>query len=164
MDQERSQVGVIIGRFQLPQLHTEHKKLIQYVLDRHKKVILFLGVPLKLGTKRNPLDFTSRKYMVEEEFGNKLVILPLSDNPSDEEWSKQLDLKVREVFPQESVTLYGSKDSFIPYYHGEFKCESLVPDNYVSATDIREQCSKEILSSMGFRAGIIYAVYNYNPE
>ena len=74
-----------------------------------------------------------------------------------------MDEKVRDVFNMESVTLYGSKDSFIPYYEGKFKTCELEPDNYVSATDIRESVSKKVISSPEFRSGVIYSVYNQFP-
>ena len=83
MDIKTSQHGVVIGRFQTPELHSEHIKLIQYVLDRHEKVILFLGVSPTLANKKHPMDFITRKYMIEEQFGiSKLIIMPLSDNKS----------------------------------------------------------------------------------
>lgn len=164
MDIKTTQHGVIIGRFQTPELHSEHIKLINYVLDRHEKVILFLGVSPTLANKKHPMDFITRKYMIEEQFGiSKLTIMPLSDNKSDEIWSKQLDSKIKEVFPLGSVTIYGSRDSFIPYYKGVNKTLELQPDVFVSATDIRELASKKVISSSEFRAGIIYSVYNQFP-
>ena len=164
MDIKTTQHGVIIGRFQTPDLHSEHIKLIQYVLDRHEKVILFLGVSPTLANKKHPMDFITRKYMIEEQFGvSKLTIMPLSDNKSDEVWSKQLDSKIKEVFPLGSVTIYGSRDSFIPYYKGVNKTLELQPDIFVSATDIRELASKKVIASSEFRAGIIYSVYNQFP-
>ena len=164
MDIKTSQHGVIIGRFQTPELHSEHIKLIQYVLDRHEKVILFLGVSTTLANKKHPMDFITRKYMIEEQFSvSKLTIMPLSDNKSDEIWSKQLDSKIKEIFPLGSVTIYGSRDSFIPYYKGVNKTLELQPDIFVSATDIRELASKKVISSPEFRAGIIYSVYNQFP-
>lgn len=164
MDIKTTQHGVIIGRFQTPELHSEHIKLIQYVLDRHEKVILFLGVSTTLANKKHPMDFITRKYMIEEQFGvSKLTIMPLSDNKSDEIWSKQLDSKIKEVFPLGSVTIYGSRDSFIPYYKGVNKTLELQPDIFVSATDIRELASKKVIASPEFRAGIIYSVYNQFP-
>ena len=164
MDIKTTQHGVIIGRFQTPELHSEHIKLIQYVLDRHEKVILFLGVSPTLANKKHPMDFITRKYMIEEQFGiSKLTIMPLSDNKSNEIWSKQLDSKIKEVFPLGSVTIYGSRDSFIPYYSGVNKTLELQPDVFVSATDIREVASKKVISSSEFRAGIIYSVYNQFP-
>ena len=164
MDIKTTQHGVIIGRFQTPELHSEHIKLIQYVLDRHEKVILFLGVSPTLANKKHPMDFITRKYMIEEQFGiSKLTIMPLSDNKSNEIWSKQLDSKIKEVFPLGSVTIYGSRDSFIPYYSGINKTLELEPEVFISATDVRELASKKVIGSSEFRAGIIYSVYNQFP-
>lgn len=164
MDIKTTQHGVIIGRFQTPELHSEHIKLIQYVLDRHEKVILFLGVSPTLANKKHPMDFITRKYMIEEQFGiSKLTIMPLSDNKYDDVWSKQIDTKIREILPLGSVTIYGSRDSFIPSYEGIHKTLELEPEIRVSATDIRELVSKKIISSYEFRCGIIHSVYNQFP-
>lgn len=154
-------IGVIIGRFQVHELHEAHKQMIESVLARHNKVILFLGVSPTLSTKRNPLDFLSRKVMFEEQYGNRIsVILPLNDKKSDHVWSKQVDSKIREVFPLGSAVLYGSRDSFIPHYHGQFEVIELVPSSLVSATEIRQSVSKKVERSREFRAGVIYACYN----
>jgi len=154
-------IGVIIGRFQVHELHDAHKEMIEAVLARHNKVVLFLGVSPTLSTKRNPLDFLSRKVMFEEQYGNRIsVILPLNDKKSDQVWSKQVDTKIREVFSLGSVVLYGSRDSFIPHYHGQFDVIELVPSSLVSATEIRNSVSKRVERSREFRAGVIYACYN----
>lgn len=154
-------IGVIIGRFQIHELHPAHKAMIEEVLNRHSKVILFLGVSPTLSTKRNPLDFLSRKVMFEEEYGNRIsVILPLNDKKSDHVWSNQVDTKIREVFPIGSVVLYGSRDSFIPHYHGKFDVIELVPESMVSATEVRQAVSKKVERTKEFRAGVIYACYN----
>jgi len=157
-------VGVIIGRFQVHELHTAHKAMVEEVLRRHDKVILFLGVSPTLCTQRNPLDFLSRKVMFEEEYGNRIsVILPLHDKKYDNVWSLQVDTKIREVISIGSVVLYGSRDSFIPHYHGRFDVIELVPDSMVSATEIRKSVSKKIERTKEFRAGVIYSSYNSFP-
>jgi len=61
-------VGIIIGRFQVHQLTQAHKELIQFVIDRHTKVVIFLGLSPLLVTRNNPLDFESRKQMILKEF------------------------------------------------------------------------------------------------
>lgn len=157
-------VGVIIGRFQIHELHSEHKKMINEVFKRHEKVILFLGVSPTFSTRRNPLDFISRKVMFESEYESKFsAIIPLYDKKLDGVWSNQVDKKIREVFPLESVVLYGSKDSFIPHYKGKFDVIELQPDNMVSATDIRNEISKKVERSKEFRAGVIYSCFHsYN--
>lgn len=157
-------IGVIIGRFQLHELHDAHLEMVNEVIKRHEKTILFLGVSPTLCTQRNPLDFLSRKVMFEEMFGNQIsAIQPLHDKKSDYVWSAQVDSKIREICPLGSVVLYGSRDSFIPHYHGKFDVIELVPSSFVSATDIRKSVSKKVHRSKEFRAGVIYACFNSYP-
>lgn len=161
MKEKMTEIGVIIGRFQVHNLHHEHLKLIETVFDNHDKVIIFLGTTTAINTKKNPLDFITRKLMVEKECA--AIILPLPDCKSDLIWSKNIDIRISEVFPNKEATLYGSRDSFIPYYKGKHKTCELEPESYISATGIRDKISKKILSSADFRAGIIYSVYSQYP-
>lgn len=158
------QIGVIIGRFQIHELHDAHQELIDEVLNRHKKVLVFLGVSPALGTMKNPLDFATRRKMLEEHYGDRItVILPIHDKKSDFLWSKEVDNRIREVFPTGSVVLYGSRDSFIPHYKGKFATCELEPSSFVSATQVRQEVSEEIVKSKEFRAGVIYGIYNTHP-
>lgn len=164
MKEIQTDIGVVIGRFQIHELHSAHIDLIQHVIDNHSKVIVFLGTSSAIGTRKHPLDFVTRKLMLQNCFGDAIdMILPLPDCKSDDVWSEQIHHKVREVFINGSVTLYGSRDSFIPYYKGSWKCIELEPEIYISATDIRKKVSTSILESSDFRAGVIYSVYNQWP-
>jgi bifunctional NMN adenylyltransferase/nudix hydrolase len=163
--ENKADIGVIIGRFQINRLHDAHRALIDSVLEKHSKVILFLGVAKSLGTRKNPLDFASRKVMIDEEYSDKLsVILPLMDMKDDLLWSKQVDEKIREAFSMGSVILYGSRDSFIPHYHGKFNTCELEAAHKVSATEVRDEVSKKVVRSEHFRAGVIYSAYNTFPH
>lgn len=163
MQPVRNEIGVIIGRFQVHELHNEHKKLIHSVLEQHEKVLLFLGTTPAIGTRRNPLDFITRKAMIEEAFPNITMIMPLPDQKEDGVWSRSIDNKIIEVFGAKKATIYGSRDSFIPYYEGRNATCELEPESYVSATDIREKVSKNTRKSADFRAGIIYSIYSQYP-
>jgi bifunctional NMN adenylyltransferase/nudix hydrolase len=159
--EKKYDIGVIIGRFQINRLHAAHRALINSVIQKHDRVIMFLGVAKATGTKKNPLDFASREVMIREEFGDSLsTILPLSDMKSDKHWSKQVDTKIREVFQNGSVVLYGSRDSFIPYYQGKFDTVELEAAEKVSASDIREEIKNKVEKTAEFRAGVIYGAYN----
>lgn len=162
---EKYQIGVIIGRFQTHELHNGHTEFINEVIKRNNKVLVFLGVSPTLGTKKNPLDFSTRKKMLEEYYGDKITaILPIHDKKSDLLWSKEVDNRIREVFPIGSVVLYGSKDSFIPHYNGNFATCQLEPSSpFISATQTRQQVSEQIIKSKEFRAGVIYGIYNTYP-
>jgi len=158
----KEEIGVIIGRFQVHDLHEAHRDLINTVIANHKKVILFLGVSPVIGTTKDPLDFTTRKLMIQEHYPD-INIAPLPDHRSDSIWSRMIDSRIREIFPIGSVILYGGRDSFLPYYHGHFPTSELEQTVYVSGTEIRKQVSEEIKSSHLWRAGAIYQAYNQYP-
>ena len=155
-------IGVVICRFQVHKLHDAQKVLIDMVCDNHKKVIIFLGVPVIGNTKSNPLDFATRKAMLQEMYPQS-VILPLKDQRSNERWSQILDGEIKTPFGDLPALLYGSRDSFIPYYSGKYKTTELTTDVFYSGTEVRRQVSREILASEDFRAGIIHANYAQRP-
>ncbi len=156
------QIGVLIMRLQVHQLHEAHKALIDMVCSNHKNVILFLGIPVIPNTKNNPLDFATRRAMVQALYPN-VVILPLKDQRSNERWSQLLDTEIKVPFGEHKALLYGGRDSFIPYYTGGNTVTELTTDTFVSGTEIRKEVSKEILESSDFRAGVIHANYAQRP-
>jgi len=152
-------IGVIIARFQSPYLHPGHQALIESVRENHNKVIIVLGVSPVLGSRKNPLDFHTRERMIKMEYPD-IVVLPLADHPSDSTWSKNLDILLSNTFPGGSFKLFGSRDSFIPFYTGRFNVVELPETGSHNATLIREQISDKVLDSKEFRTGIIYAYSN----
>jgi bifunctional NMN adenylyltransferase/nudix hydrolase len=156
-------VGVLIGRFHINKLHVAHKDLIQSVCNMHKKVILFLGLAHVKGTIENPLDFESRKQMILEDFPN-LIILYTKDQKCDKMWSKDLDEKISDLIsPRQTVTLYGSRDSFISRYHGRFPTQLLESEVYISASEVRKNISKCVKNTIDWREGAIWQAYNRFP-
>jgi bifunctional NMN adenylyltransferase/nudix hydrolase len=158
MDNLKGKVGCIIGRFQTPYLHEGHIDLIERVFNMHSNVVIFLGVSRIQNTKRNPLDFATRRKLILESFPDAIV-MPLLDNRSDEKWSKQVDDTLASIFPETPVILYGNRDSFIPHYSGIHKTEYLDNIEGFSATSIREKIANESLDSKDFRSGVIYGIY-----
>jgi bifunctional NMN adenylyltransferase/nudix hydrolase len=159
-------IGALVGRFQVHELHEAHQYVINQVVDNHKKVILFLGVPKVVGTKNNPLDFDTRKKMIQKHYPN-IVILALPDFGDDKRWSHELDKRIKEVYQIGDVLLYGGRDSFIPYYKkggGQFDCRELEQHTFVSGTEVRKMVSEEVKDSSDFRAGVIYQSYNQYPK
>ena len=151
--------GVIIARFQTPYLHEGHKYLLNEIRAKHNKVIIVLGVSPVRGSRRNPFDFYTRERMIKQ-YDPSFIILPLNDEPSDTLWSTQLDTLLSKVFSTESFLLYGSRDSFIPYYSGRFAVHELPGAGNYSATAIREDCADKVKDSEDFRMGINYAYHN----
>jgi bifunctional NMN adenylyltransferase/nudix hydrolase len=161
---QKSGCGVLVGRFQTPELHEGHRRLIEAVMERHAKVAIFLGVSKALFTDRNPLDFMTRQLLLETAFPRQLIIQPLPDMPDDHDWSQELDRRIREVEPVGPITLYGARDSFLPYYHGQFEVHEITVSNVdISGTDLREQTTHSVLPSRDFRAGVIYACMRRYP-
>lgn len=154
----RKEIAVIVGRFQTPYLHLGHKYLIRSALDRNDRVMVLIGCsPLPLS-HRNPLDFETRALMIRKEFPD-VIVARLDDCRSDDVWSQNLDEVIESYFPASQAVLYGSRDSFIPHYHGKHRLEELEPycldGVQFSATNIRQEVS--LMDSPEFRSGVIYA-------
>lgn len=157
-----NKIAVIVGRYQVHELHKAHQEIIEEVMNSHDKAVLFLGVSPVLGSTHDPLDFTARKRMIQEKYPD-LTILAIPDMRSDEEWSKMLDTRIREVYPIGDVVLYGGRDSFIKCYTGQFNTKELAARVCLSGTEIRKHVSEDIKSSKDWRAGVIYGTYNRYP-
>lgn len=166
MKSESFDVGVIVGRFQVHELHEGHLDLIQTVFDNHSKVVIFLGLAETLGTFNNPLDFNSRQHMIREHFP-EAILLYITDISSDEVWSMKLDSMIsHHVLPHQSVALYGGRNSFIERYHGKHPTVELEMESYghPSGTEVRRQISNSAKSSADFRQGAIWAMSYQHPR
>ncbi len=152
-----SQTAVIVARFQSPYLHEGHRELITQVAKAHRKVVIVLGVSPLPGTRKNPYDFHTREKLIKKDYAN-IVVLPLADHPSDQAWSNNLDDLLTTTFPNEDFVLYGSRDSFLPYYSGRMETTELKQNGHFNATDIRKEWSEIVGDSEEFRAGILYAL------
>lgn len=156
------EVGVIVGRFQTDELHEGHINFIDEVFQNHKKVIILIGIARITGTKKNPLDYAAREAMVKQAYP-KAVVLPIRDERYDDKWSRSLDTLVTQPYGEKKIVLYGSRDSFIPYYSGKYPVIELENSGDYNATNIRTQVARETLSSRDFRRGVIYQAFNYFP-
>jgi len=148
---ERKGIGVIVARMQVPYLTESHKATINTVLERHKRVIIFLGVSLDSIGFDNPYSFDFRKQMIRHTFGegNNINILPLPDKKNDNKgWVDTLDSFISALLSKgEDAILYGGRDSFIPYYQkdqGKYQCVELAPKDYDSGTQLRELVSLDM--------------------
>jgi bifunctional NMN adenylyltransferase/nudix hydrolase len=159
----RADVGVVIGRFQINELHDAHRELIQTVLNNHDRVIVFLGLSQVRNTKNNPLDFKPRQAMFQEEFPD-VEVFYIDDVRDDDVWSKNLDGQIQKwLNPGQTVSLYGSRDSFIKHYRGRFPVVELESKTIVSGTEIRAKIMNKYGATKDFRAGMIYAAGSRYP-
>lgn len=161
-------VGVIVARFQLAELHEAHKELIDTVIANHAKVMIFLGLSQVRGSIHDPLDFQPRKQMILEVYPHdkfpNLTIGYVKDNRSDTDWSNRLDGQIHDMLsPNDSVVLYGSRDSFLGHYTGKFDKKELQATRIVSGTELRAKIAQAPQSNPQFRAGAIWASYQRHP-
>jgi bifunctional NMN adenylyltransferase/nudix hydrolase len=140
-------------------------ELFRIVRGRHSRIIVFLGCNNVGPTRHDPLDFETRRKMVQAKFPD-FTVLPLQDKKTDERWSRELDQRINDMaggVPSE-ITLYGSRESFAPFYHGKHKVHELDIKIPVSGTDIRKRLTNQVMESPDFRAGIIYAMNQLFPR
>ena len=155
--------GVIVGRFQVDDLHESHMELIRQVRARHRGVIVFVGVSPAGQTRENPLDFPVRRAMIQAKFP-EATVLPIVDTADDAAWSRTLDAAIDSVVQFGDVTLYGGRDSFVPRYFGRFKpVELSLPLTGLKGADIRRELSNRVIEAPEFRAGMIYAAHHLWP-
>lgn len=163
-DADVADVGVIVGRFQVDNLHEGHVDLITKIVNSHSKTIIFLGLsPIKCS-RNNPLDFEARKQMILARFPD-VIVLYIPDTYSDIDWSNNLDTQIKHITGvNQTIALYGSRDSFIKYYSGKYHCIEIEQEIFVSGTDIRKQVSNDVKASENFRKGVIWATMNQYPS
>lgn len=161
---EQFDVGVIVGRFQVHELHDAHRDLIQYVCDAHEKVVIFLGLSPLMVSSNNPLDFEARKQMILAEFPD-VNVLYVKDVSDDDVWSKKVDEQIEDLLtPAQSVVLYGGRDSFISHYTGRYPTQELVQSTFMSGTAQRKAIARSrAKASAEFRAGVIWASQSRFP-
>lgn len=163
LTQPSTDIGVIVGRFQVHELHEGQKSLIDTVREKHDAVLIFVGLTPLRNTTNDPLDFSARKRMIQEDYPD-IDVYYIDDLYSDEQWSNNLDYQInRWKKPHQTVTMYGSRDSFVPYYSGQFPTQELESDIWVSGTTIRRRIANNFRPNKDFRAGVISASFNRYP-
>lgn len=159
-------IGVVIGRWQVPDLHDGHTELLRYVRSQCDVMVLLVGISRARGTKRNPLDFQTRRLMLQELCPNAWI-WGLLDEKEDSVWSKKVDQIVGQFGGE--VTLYGCRDSFIPHYQGKHRTVEVTPDMVpelnvkLNGTQLREAVTMSS-GSAEFRRGVIYAANQKFPQ
>lgn len=147
---EKKGVGVIVCRMQVPYLTESHQAIVKTALNRHQRVVIFLGTTGDIIDEKNPYPFVFRKGMIESTFlEDRITILPLPDIKDDNKlWVQTLDRMISSFLGfDEDAILYGGRDSFIPFYKkeaGKFMTIELAPADYDSGTELRSLLSLEL--------------------
>lgn len=166
-------VGVIIGRFQGLTPHAGHKDLFEKVAIRSQRIIILVGESVIPLTDKNPLSFEMRLNGIKAIFRHTdHIIKPIMDQPTDLKWSNLVDDTIKQILgsiASKDITIYGSRDSFIPHYKGIHKTEYIDQSYDFSSSKIRKAMisDKSMLKAMEsntyFKLGVIYAVENKFP-
>lgn len=160
MTKIKNSCAVVVGRFQVPYLTAGHLNFLSHVISQgHERNIIFLGVPHKdvRSTKRNPIPYEARAEMIRQQFDNKFEIFCIEDVGDIQKWSQNLDEKIEMIKREnDSVTLYGSRNSFLDAYTGKYDKSYYKPVIEVSGSDIRKKCAKLRTTSRDFRLGCVY--------
>jgi bifunctional NMN adenylyltransferase/nudix hydrolase len=156
-------VGVIIGRFQVHELHEAHLELIDSVRQKHDRTLIFIGLSPLRNTTRNPMDYNTRRKMILESFPD-VEVYYVEDNRSDQVWSANLDREITKwLKPHQTVVLYGSRDSFISYYSGKYPTIELQSSKIISGSEIRRRIANSFAKDKSYRAGVISATFDRYP-
>lgn len=152
--------GVVIVRIQTPRLTPAHKNLFDQA-SIHNRFIVLIGCPRLFPTKRNPLDFETRRLMVNQQYPYA-ICLPIYDMWSDFFWSRQVDAKISDIAPfEKTVKIYHGRDSFKKHYHGRFETVEIKSTLEISATKFRENV--KVKGTEDFREGVIWSTQNRFP-
>ena len=157
----KEQVGVILGRFQIDELHSGHVALLDYVKERYDRMMILVGVRPAEQSDTNPLSFEARLAMLKEACP-KAYILPVVDMRSDDEWSKQVDKLIQTVYGYGCKAVFHvGRDSFAPQYSGKYSIEEheFTVHDYTS-TEVRDSLRVDVLNTPAARAGAIHAIMN----
>lgn len=155
-------LGVIIGRFQTPELHEGHRHLIDTAISRSDAILILIGVSGGFPSARDPLPFEVREAMLRE-YCPDAIIRPLADHPSNESWSASVDRVIAEIDPDAGAFLYGSRNSFIGSYSGKHLIIVVPGLGHHNATMLRDEIGTSVLPGRDFRAGLISAQYARGP-
>lgn len=154
-------IAVVIGRFQLPSLnlHPGYIELLNHVAANTDKVVVLLGSKSAIDEK-DPLIFAHRAAMFQEEYPD-FTVMELKDVNDDEQWVKNVDKLIGlTTETSDTVTLYGSRDSFLncyKRYKGGYETAyfDAVPEK--SASLIRQEIKGAFVSSKDARHALIQA-------
>ncbi|HYD93133.1 MAG TPA: NUDIX domain-containing protein [Candidatus Paceibacterota bacterium] len=155
-------VGVVVGRFQVPYLHRGHLHVLNTARDNHAYLLVVLASTGGQATRENPLPFEARRDMMKSAYP-RAKILEIFDHPINPTfWSRDLDALIRKEFPFNPITLYGSRDSFLPLYSGTFPTVELASeDARESGTALRK--SARLMNTRDARDAAIWQVNSRYP-
>ncbi|MCA9357217.1 NUDIX domain-containing protein [Candidatus Nomurabacteria bacterium] len=161
--QKANTLGVVIGRFQIPDPHEGHIALFDYVASRHEKMLILVGGNNVRYNTANPFPFHIIKNVLERMYPEAIVLSQMDSLVSNEHWSGTVDEKVMAASGDGKAILYGSRDSFARRYRGIFPIEEMPEIPNCSATKVREDAASYHSDHPEFRKGWLAAILSQYP-
>ena len=154
----KTSVGIIVGRFQIPELTDPMRKLINAVYDAHIHTACFLKTHPVPGHRSNPLSFVNRRQMLQDEYPD-MFIAPIMDMAVSEKWQAALIGEIRKHYPLYHVVVYFTNAEDMKL-HGSMKgiqTELLDIDSLITYESVKEASIRSI-STVDFRCGVMYGL------
>lgn len=162
------QVGVIVGRFQVPSLHSGHTHLLRTVCSSCDRVLVLLGVsPVDGRCANNPFAYHQREHVVRgwlhvAKFDN-VTVMPLLDQRNDKDWCHTLDTLLDTLYPGEQVKLFhGRASGFVKCYSGHYTTQDVPSDVECSGREVRAGIREGF--DRDFMNGQAYALHHQYPH
>jgi bifunctional NMN adenylyltransferase/nudix hydrolase len=149
--------AVVIGRFQVAQLHEGHIALLSAVSTKSTRMVVLIGCSPAVFNAHDPLPFFCRQDAVRMVFP-QATVLPLYDMASDKDWSNQVDHVLKDFGP---CTIYGGRESSLAHYSGQHPVEELDLNLAISGSQMR--AAETFGYSFEFRQGMVYAATKRFP-
>jgi bifunctional NMN adenylyltransferase/nudix hydrolase len=159
-DRAKQTIGVIVGRFQVPDLHAGHRHLIETALQENDAIHIVLGCTAGFPDDRDPLSAEVRAEMIQQEYPG-ISTSTITDVHNAQLWSQILDGKLRKLFSEQTVRLYGSRGSFGKVYTGTYPFTYVDHVPNVSGTKLR--LTALCRNSNEYRLGLIHSQQARSP-
>lgn len=160
-------IGVIVGRFQVPELTEGHKHLISEVTKNFDRVYIFIGCTKNdIPDLRNPLPYDARFIMLVSDpvFDiNKTSIHKIIDLGNWPKWVESLDNMINKLLEVDDISgdvfICGSRDSVATRYkeyNGKYEVYDISEVPGISGTLSRNQVEeKDIVWNKESRRAVI---------
>lgn len=166
-----SNIGVVVGRFQIDQLHDGHQAIIRQARVENDGLLVIVGDNPLPTTAQNPLSVGARikmveDYLIETNLYQQSSVTSLPDHPDDQVWSERLDEIIQWSLQEgDTATIYHGRDTTATYYSGSHPMKEIDELILSSSTNRRAYIGKRqwLMDGAAFRRGVIWANQNRFP-
>lgn len=141
-------LGVLIGRFQVPEMHEGHRFLVREMLEQCDEVLVLFGSANRAKSVKNPFSYPERAQAAKKLFP-KIWVAPLNDYLyNDSQWMADVaaTIEALKVLVQQKhntkveVVLYGHQKDGNDYlnWFPQFEYVNVNSEILISGTQIRE--------------------------